>query len=150
MENQPIKDPNDLYEALLGLLVRAREGDLPADLIQILFHAVEKVTASSRKESVAPSSPVESNNRQHFRLVANARGTMIIAGERTPVVIQDVSPQGFGVRSTSPVRPNTTLLLEVPASAGGMDIFSCFVSYSKRDEKAFVVGLRVVDMLPRF
>ena len=164
MENQPISDPNDLYEALLELLVRAREGGLSADLIQILFNAVEKVMASSRQESrqeggqvsrqeertETPQSGGGANNRQHFRLVANARGVMIVAGERIPVVIHDISPQGFGVHSSVSVRQNTTLMLEAPSSAGGMDIFACFVSYSKRDKDGVTVGLRIVDMLPRF
>ena len=162
MENQPIKDPNDLYEALLKLLVRAREGGLSADLIQILFNAVEKVMSCSRKEEAASaaspsqsavtasSQPGGSENRQYYRLVANTRGVMIVSGERIPVVIHDISPQGFGVQSTVSVRPNTTLMLEAPSSAGGMDIFACFVSYSKRDKKEFFVGLRIVDMLPRF
>ncbi|MEO5339094.1 MAG: PilZ domain-containing protein [Magnetococcus sp. MYC-9] len=149
MDNQPITTPNDLYEALLQLLVRAREGELPHELIQILFNAVEKVTALSRREESAVSGG-EGQNRQHFRLVTNSRGTLILAGERLPVVIHDVSPQGFGVHCPVSVRPNTTVLLEAPASAGGMDIFSCFVSYSKKGEKAFFVGLRIVDMLPRF
>ena len=152
MENEPIKDPNDLYEALLGLLVRAREGGLHADLIQILFNAVEKVISSSRKDegAGAPSGGGGSENRQHFRLVANTRGVMIVAGDRIPVTIHDVSPQGFGVLSSVLVRQNTTLMLEAPSSAGGMDIFSCFVTYSKRETKGVTVGLRIVDMLPRF
>lgn len=152
MENQPIKDPNDLYEALLALLVRAREGGLQAELIQILFTAVDKVTAVTRKEEASLSSKKvdESKNRQHFRLVADARGTMIVSGERTKVVIHDVSPQGFGVISPVGVRTNTTVMLEAPSSAGGMDIFSCFVSHSRRTKEGVSVGLRIVDMLPRF
>ena len=148
MENQPIKDPNDLYEALLELIVRAKEGGLSAELIQILFVAVEKVMSSSRREE--PASSGDTNGRQHFRLVADVRGVMIVDGRRTPVVIHDISPQGFGVHSTVSVRHNTTLMLEAPSSEGGMDIFACFVSYSKRNEKGFTIGLRIVDMLPRF
>ncbi len=153
MENQPIKDPNDLYEALLELLVRAREGGLSGELIQILFNAVEKVMACSRREeepgTVKPQAG-GAENRQHFRLVANVRGIMILSGQRIPVEINDISPQGFGLRSPVAVRQNTTLMLEAPSSAGGMDIFSCFVSYSKSDPTGSTVGLRIVDMLPRF
>ncbi|MBF0161421.1 MAG: PilZ domain-containing protein [Magnetococcales bacterium] len=149
MENQPIQTPHDLYDALLELLVRAREGGLSADLIQILFAAVERVMLLSKREE-GSSAAGEGDNRQHFRLVANVRGTLIIDGARTPVLIQDISPQGFGVQSTLAVRANTTLLLEAPASGGGTDIFSCFVSYSKRNDNGFLLGLRIVDMLPRF
>ena len=153
MENQAIKDPNDLYEALLDLLVRAREGWLSGELTQILFNAVEKVMACSRREegpTTAKPQAGGAENRQHFRLVANVRGTMILSGQRIPVDINDISPQGFGLRSPVAVRQNTTLMLEAPSSAGGMDIFSCFVSYSKSDPTGTTVGLRIVDMLPRF
>lgn len=147
MENQPIKDPNDLYEALLELLVRAREGGLPAEFTQILFKTVEQVTSSSRKEPAA-TIPGKSN-RTDFRLVANIRGVMIHAGERIPVVIHDISPHGFGVYSSVTIRPNTTLMLEAPSSSsGGVDVFSCFVSYSRKSDRGFLVGLRIIDMLP--
>lgn len=158
MENQPINAPNELYEALLGLLVRAKEGGLGSDLIQVLFSAVEKVMACSRKEPLSQVGAAGgaavggggSNSRQSFRLVANTRGIMIIDKDRIPVEIHDISPQGFGLKSTVPVRQNTTVMLEAPSTEGGMDIFSCFVSYSKRDRHGIHVGLRIVDMLPRF
>lgn len=151
MRDDPIKDLQGLYDALNDLIVRAKRGGMDPALMKVLFNAVDQVASLSAKSRHELDGEDADDSREFYRLEANKKGALTLNGRRRPVTIKDVSPKGFGVTCSFRVPDKGTVMLEVPSVEGGMDLFSCVVVFTKKEDAGgFHAGLRILDMLPRF
>ncbi|MBF0158351.1 MAG: PilZ domain-containing protein [Magnetococcales bacterium] len=147
----------ELFEAVRQLIIRAEQGGVRREMVDLLFDAGEKImaeiTRSQRLQHQDHNNHgahyeepcCEKRNNPRFR--TDVQGCVIIDSERIPVELIDLGSKGFGVFITRPVPTSSYLLLEV-ASVNGVETFSCFVMFCRERNDGYRLGLRLFALLP--
>ncbi|MBF0125297.1 MAG: PilZ domain-containing protein [Magnetococcales bacterium] len=157
MSSCPIRNEFELFEEVRRLVMRAEEGDVRREVVDLLFDAGEKImteitrvqrTQQQQHSDDHPGAEDTCYEKRHNpRFRTDVQGTVIIDNERIPVELIDLGSKGFGVFIKRPVPASSYLLLEVD-SLNGIETFSCLVMFCRERNDGYRLGLRLFALLP--
>lgn len=151
MTEDRIETPEKLYDALDLLAVKAKQGGLGQHWMGLLFETIDRMLKMEPAlgNRGLPNKD-RTNQRHNYRVAAKTPGSLMHAGKRLNVEIQDMSAQGFGVHANTSLPLQANVMLEVVSSYGGKDLYSCYVQNCRQDSGRYRLGLRIFDMQAYF
>ncbi|MBF0621292.1 MAG: PilZ domain-containing protein [Magnetococcales bacterium] len=155
MTETEINSSETLLTVLKNVSQNATKAGLDSLLVDMVSETIDKVNSYRFAEQLgmvggANRTDAQVNKRENYRVATEQEGLVIRDGNKTRILILDMSPQGFGIESPVRIPSHKQVMLELHSSEGGNDLFSCQVAACQKKEKVFRVGLKVMDMLPRF